>query len=140
MGLGFSSTNATIVATAISELARDIVLYAKHAEIILNVVRRDDRAALIVSARDQGVGIADLARAMHDGYSTSGVSASVCLASGGSWTSSKSSPRSVRAQSSRSQSGSTTRAPHARRSVRRKPTRHKARRAVALDNSVKPQE
>jgi serine/threonine-protein kinase RsbT len=70
--LGFSSSDATIVATAISELARNIVLYAKRGEIILRAVRRADRSAVIITARDQGMGIADLSRAMQDGYSTSG--------------------------------------------------------------------
>ena len=71
-GLGFSSSDATIVATAISELARNIVLYAKRGEIILNAVKHDDRSAVIITARDQGMGIADLSRAVQDGYSTSG--------------------------------------------------------------------
>jgi serine/threonine-protein kinase RsbT len=72
MRLGFSSSDATIVATAISELARNIVLYAKHGEIILNALKHDEQSAVIVTARDQGMGIADLQRAMQDGYSTSG--------------------------------------------------------------------
>ncbi len=70
-GLGFSSSDATIVATAISELARNIVVYAKRGEIILNAVKRDDQSGVIVTARDQGMGIADLSRALQDGYSTS---------------------------------------------------------------------
>jgi serine/threonine-protein kinase RsbT len=72
MRLGFSSSDATIVATAISELARNIVHYAKRGKIILNAVKHDDQSAVIVTARDQGVGIADIQRAMQDGYSTSG--------------------------------------------------------------------
>jgi serine/threonine-protein kinase RsbT len=72
VGLGFSSSDATIVATVISELARNILLYGECGEIILSAVERDDRSAVIVTARDQGMGIADLPRAMQDGYSTSG--------------------------------------------------------------------
>ena len=70
--LGFSPSDATIVATAISELARNIVLYAKRGEIILNAVKHDDQSAVIITARDQGMGIPDLSRALQDGYSTSG--------------------------------------------------------------------
>jgi serine/threonine-protein kinase RsbT len=70
--LGFSSSDATVVAAAISELARNIILYAKRGEILLNAVRHPDRAAVIIAARDQGMGIVDLARAVQDGYSTSG--------------------------------------------------------------------
>jgi serine/threonine-protein kinase RsbT len=71
-GLGFSSGDATIVATAISELARNIVLYADHGEIILKPVDRGAHVGLIIVARDEGEGIPDIRQAMQDGYSTSG--------------------------------------------------------------------
>ncbi len=70
--LGFSSCDATIVATAISELARNIVLYAKRGEIILVAVERGERSGLIITARDDGEGIPDVEQALRDGYSTSG--------------------------------------------------------------------
>lgn len=70
--LGFSSGDATIVATAISELARNIVLYAKRGEIIIQTVNRGARRGLTITARDEGDGIADVRQAMQDGYSTSG--------------------------------------------------------------------
>jgi serine/threonine-protein kinase RsbT len=71
-GLGFSSGDATIVATAISELARNIVLYAKRGEISLQTVNQSNQAGLIITARDEGEGITDVRQAMQDGYSTSG--------------------------------------------------------------------
>ena len=70
--LGFSSGDVTLVATAISELARNIVLYAKRGEILLATVSDDGRAGLSIIARDHGDGIVDVSRAMQDGYSTSG--------------------------------------------------------------------
>jgi serine/threonine-protein kinase RsbT len=70
-GLGFSSSDATIVATAISELARNIVIYAKRGEIILKAVTREDQSAVIVTTRDEGVWLVDLFSAMKDGCSTS---------------------------------------------------------------------
>jgi serine/threonine-protein kinase RsbT len=70
--LGFTSGDATIVATAISELARNIVLYAKRGEIILRPVEQGTQTGLIITARDEGEGIADIRQAMQDGYSTSG--------------------------------------------------------------------
>jgi serine/threonine-protein kinase RsbT len=70
--LGFSSGDATIVATAISELARNIVLYAKRGEIILTAVDRGSRCGLVITARDEGEGIVDVRQALQDGYSTSG--------------------------------------------------------------------
>jgi serine/threonine-protein kinase RsbT len=70
--LGFSSSDATIAATAISELARNIILYAKRGEIILMPLERGHQVGLIITATDEGEGIADIRQAMQDGYSTSG--------------------------------------------------------------------
>ena len=69
--LGFSSTDLTLIATAISELARNIVLYAKSGEVVLSVVRQGEKKGLGVVAHDEGRGIPDLQRALQDGYSTS---------------------------------------------------------------------
>jgi serine/threonine-protein kinase RsbT len=70
-GLRFSTSELTLIATAISEVARNIVTYAGSGEIVLRIVQRGSRRGLLVIARDQGPGIADIARAMEDGYSTS---------------------------------------------------------------------
>ena len=70
--LGFRATDATLIATAISELARNILLYARRGEIALAVIERGERRGLAVTARDDGPGIRDVARALQDGYSTSG--------------------------------------------------------------------
>jgi serine/threonine-protein kinase RsbT len=70
-GLRFSSSELTLIATAISEVARNIVNYAGTGEIILRIVEKGQRRGLLVIARDRGPGIADTARAMEDGYSTS---------------------------------------------------------------------
>lgn len=70
--LGFPASAATLVATAISELARNILLYARRGEIALAVIERGERRGLAVTARDDGPGIRDVTRALLDGYSTSG--------------------------------------------------------------------
>ena len=70
--LGFSSSDATMVATAISELARNIVLYAKRGEIVLAAVVNSEHRGLVITACDDGDGIADIRQALQDGYSTSG--------------------------------------------------------------------
>lgn len=70
--LGFSSMEATLIATAISELARNIVLYAKRGEIVLGLVEEGGKRGLAVTARDDGPGIPDVRRALADGHSTSG--------------------------------------------------------------------
>jgi len=70
--LGFSNSNLTVIATAISELARNILLYAKKGELTLGIIENNGRQGLSVVARDQGPGIPDINRAMDVGYSTSG--------------------------------------------------------------------
>jgi serine/threonine-protein kinase RsbT len=61
--LGFSSPDATIVATAISELARNILLYARQGEIVLCLMEQDGRSGVRVIARDEGPGIPDTEQA-----------------------------------------------------------------------------
>jgi len=70
--LGFVSTDLTLLATAISELARNIIRYAKHGEILIASVQSGERVAITVVARDKGPGIANISLAMQDGFSTSG--------------------------------------------------------------------
>lgn len=69
---GFSTGEATLIATAISELARNIVLYAGQGEVIIKRLERGERRGVSVVARDEGPGIPDIDHAMQDGYSTSG--------------------------------------------------------------------
>jgi serine/threonine-protein kinase RsbT len=68
--LGFTSTELTLIATAISEVARNIRSYAGKGEVRVSLVNEDSREGVLVVARDQGPGIADLDLAMQDGYST----------------------------------------------------------------------
>ena len=70
--LGFVSTDSTLLATAISELARNILRYAKYGEILIASVQSGDRVGITVVARDKGPGIANMSLAMQDGFSTSG--------------------------------------------------------------------
>jgi serine/threonine-protein kinase RsbT len=68
--VGFSSTDLTLLATAISEVARNITTYAGEGEVSLRVVERAGRAGIEVVARDEGPGIDDVERAMQDGFTT----------------------------------------------------------------------
>lgn len=70
--LGFTLTEATLVATAISELARNMLLYAKGGEIRLQVAQNSTQKGVTVVAKDSGPGIQDLRRALAGGFSTSG--------------------------------------------------------------------
>ena len=69
---GFQFTDLAIIATAISELARNIVRYAKRGEIIIGPAAGGGKRGIRVVARDDGPGIRDIERAMQAGYSTSG--------------------------------------------------------------------
>ena len=68
--LGFSTTDQTLIATAISEVARNIVVYAQHGEIVLEETSEPGRVGLVVVARDNGPGIDNKELALRDGYST----------------------------------------------------------------------
>ena len=68
--LGFPARDLTLIATALSELARNIVEYARQGEILLNQINHEEHRGLAIIARDNGPGIADIERAMQDGYST----------------------------------------------------------------------
>jgi serine/threonine-protein kinase RsbT len=68
--LGFSLTDVTMIATAISEVARNITSYAGFGAIRVALKVREGRQALVVRAEDDGPGIANIDRAMEDGYST----------------------------------------------------------------------
>jgi serine/threonine-protein kinase RsbT len=70
--LGFSKTDATLIATAISEVARNIVVHAGSGEIVVRREDRIDRYGLVVIARDSGPGIPDVEAAMEEGYGTKG--------------------------------------------------------------------
>ena len=71
--LGFSPSDSTLIATAISELARNIVSYARRGEIVLETTSKSGgRQGDVVVARDQGPGIPNIDQALRDGYSSSG--------------------------------------------------------------------
>lgn len=69
-GIGFSGTDLTLIATAISEIARNIVRFAERGEILIAPVSESDRRGVTMIARDVGPGISDVHHALRDGYST----------------------------------------------------------------------
>jgi len=71
--LELTSTDQTLLATAISEVARNITTYAVRGEVHLSVVRDDNgREGIRVIASDEGPGIADVDLALQDGYTSGG--------------------------------------------------------------------
>jgi serine/threonine-protein kinase RsbT len=69
-GLGFTGSDLTVIATAISELARNIIEYATKGEIALSLVEKSGRPGILIVARDEGPGIADVGRALGVGFTT----------------------------------------------------------------------
>ena len=70
--LALSSTDQTLLATAISEVARNITTYAVRGEVTVGMVEDGGRRGIRVVARDDGPGIEDIERALQDGYTTGG--------------------------------------------------------------------
>ena len=68
--IGFSGSDLTLIAAAISEVARNIVEYARQGWIELGIAQSGSRCGILVVARDRGPGIADVEQALRDGFST----------------------------------------------------------------------
>jgi serine/threonine-protein kinase RsbT len=67
---GFSQTGQFMLATAVSELARNIFEYANKGEITIRTLKRGAKKGIEIVAEDNGPGIADIAAAMTDSFST----------------------------------------------------------------------
>jgi len=68
--VGFSATDQTLIATAISEVTRNIVKFAERGEVVISMISAGERRGGSVVARDVGAGIHDTEQAMQDGFST----------------------------------------------------------------------
>jgi RNA polymerase sigma factor (sigma-70 family) len=67
--IGFPPTDLTAIATAVSEVARNIVRFASSGEVVIEILE-EPRPGIRIVARDVGPGIADVDRALQDGFST----------------------------------------------------------------------
>ncbi|MGZ9815206.1 anti-sigma regulatory factor [Peribacillus simplex] len=70
--LGFGTVDQARITTAISELARNIYLYAGQGSVSIEKLNINGKLGLKFIAEDQGPGIEDIRRVMEDGYTTSG--------------------------------------------------------------------
>ncbi|KUP05033.1 serine/threonine protein kinase [Bacillus coahuilensis p1.1.43] len=70
--LGFGTVDQARITTAISELARNIYLYADQGQICIEKVTNQNRTGVKIISKDHGPGIPDLRKVMEDGYTTSG--------------------------------------------------------------------
>ena len=72
VSLGFGMSDLAVIATAISELARNLLLYARDGNIICWPIEKGTKKGIVIQAADEGPGIPDVEAVMKDGYSTSG--------------------------------------------------------------------
>ena len=70
--VGLPSPAVEALATAVTEIARNVALYAVSGEIVIGAITRGPRRGIVDHASDHGPGIADVGSAMQDGYSTAG--------------------------------------------------------------------
>lgn len=69
--LGFGAIDQARIATAVSELARNIFLYAGTGSVTVRDIERSGRKGIEIVCEDQGPGITNIDLVMQDGYSTS---------------------------------------------------------------------
>ena len=72
MAIGFDETICQMIATAVSELANNIIKYAGRGEVLMDRIVAGSRTGMEIIARDKGPGIEDIQKAMEDHYSTGG--------------------------------------------------------------------
>lgn len=70
--MGFSSSEQVLIATAISEAARNILQYAGKGTVVISTIEETHRRGILIIAQDTGPGIPDIDQALLDGYSSSG--------------------------------------------------------------------
>ena len=70
--IGFGAVDQARITTAITELARNIYLYARAGELTIERINKDGKVGIRITAADKGPGINNIEKAMEDGYSTSG--------------------------------------------------------------------
>lgn len=68
--LGFSTTDQALIATAISEMARNIIQYARSGDISIELISREFQRGIQVTAKDEGPGIPNVEMALRDGYTS----------------------------------------------------------------------
>jgi serine/threonine-protein kinase RsbT len=68
--LGFNGADVTLIAAAISEIARNIVDHAKQGVVVMSASHNGTKRGIKIVAKDEGPGIPNLVQAMQYGYSS----------------------------------------------------------------------
>jgi serine/threonine-protein kinase RsbT len=69
--LGFGLADQARITAAVSELSRNVYLYARTGRVLIKDLSDDDKKGIEITTEDKGPGIPDIELAMQDGYSTS---------------------------------------------------------------------
>ncbi|MFQ5502858.1 MAG: anti-sigma regulatory factor [Phycisphaerae bacterium] len=72
--MGFSLVDQTRVATAVSEIVRNVFMFAGEGTCTISSSRQSDRMTLSIVVEDRGPGIDDISAALQDGTSSIGSS------------------------------------------------------------------
>ena len=70
--IGFQNTDQVMISTAVSELARNIIKYAKEGEVTLKIICQNLKKGIEILAIDKGPGIQDIDKTLDENYSTGG--------------------------------------------------------------------
>ncbi len=70
--LGFTKVDQHMIATAVSELTKNVLKYAQEGEVTLNTLDKDLKKGIEVIVKDNGPGILNLEKALEDNFSTGG--------------------------------------------------------------------
>jgi serine/threonine-protein kinase RsbT len=70
--LGFSKIDATLIATAISEVARNVIQYVGEGEVVITPLTPDGRSGISIVIRDAGPGIPSIGLALQDEHPSGG--------------------------------------------------------------------
>lgn len=70
LDFGFTNIDLALIATAISELTRNIITYAQKGTLLIEMIQEPGKKGILVTSKDQGPGIESIELALQDGYST----------------------------------------------------------------------
>jgi len=70
--IGFGVLDQTRITTAISELARNVIVHADCGLVVIKKIQTGDKIGIVIICKDEGPGIEDIDKALKEGYTSSG--------------------------------------------------------------------
>ncbi|MBD3615405.1 MAG: anti-sigma regulatory factor [Gracilimonas sp.] len=68
--IGFEGSDQTLIATALSEICRNVLEYAGTGEVKIEPDKDKNSEGILITVTDTGPGIEDVRKALQEGYST----------------------------------------------------------------------